>query len=176
MAVRGDEPLKIMQRAGHTDFKTTQIYVREAESVRQGFGVPFPDLPTSLFGAGAEERSHGPGGGKGSNGAERFETKGRCRAQRAPRSASLGAGAPNAREAPQATNKRALRRPIRHDVGTARSAESSAIHAGSCIRGPVRVPSAPLRSSRVTILRTIPGGTEQRPSPAGAQRDSFSES
>src|SRR5260221_5657117 len=74
MAVRGDEPLKIMQRAGHTDFKTTQIYVREAESVRQGFGVPFPDLPTSLFGAGAEERSHGPGGSKGSNGAERFET------------------------------------------------------------------------------------------------------
>lgn len=26
-AVRGDEPLKIMQRAGHADFATTQIYL-----------------------------------------------------------------------------------------------------------------------------------------------------
>jgi len=30
MAVRGDEALKIMQRAGHTNFQTTQIYVRTA--------------------------------------------------------------------------------------------------------------------------------------------------
>lgn len=49
MAVRGDEPLKIMQRAGHTDFATTQIYVRTAEAVRDGFGEPFPALPTSLL-------------------------------------------------------------------------------------------------------------------------------
>ena len=42
MAVRGDDPLKIMQRAGHADFKTTQGYVREAEAVREGFGEPFP--------------------------------------------------------------------------------------------------------------------------------------
>lgn len=50
MAVRGDEPLKIMQRAGHTDFRTTQLYVREAEAVREGFGDVFPPLPESLLG------------------------------------------------------------------------------------------------------------------------------
>jgi integrase len=50
MAVRGDEPLKIMQRAGHTNFQTTQIYVRTAEAIRDGFGTPFPRLPESLFG------------------------------------------------------------------------------------------------------------------------------
>ncbi len=49
MAIRGDDPLKIMQRLGHTDFATTQIYIREAESVREGFGEVFPPLPTSLF-------------------------------------------------------------------------------------------------------------------------------
>lgn len=45
MAVRGDEPLKIMQRAGHAAFATTQLYVRTAEALREGFGVPFPPLP-----------------------------------------------------------------------------------------------------------------------------------
>ncbi len=49
MAVRGDDPLKIMQRAGHTDFKTTQLYVREAEAVREGFGEVFPTLPESMI-------------------------------------------------------------------------------------------------------------------------------
>jgi integrase len=49
MAVRGDDPLKIMQRAGHTDFKTTQLYLREAEAVREGFGEPFPTLPASVL-------------------------------------------------------------------------------------------------------------------------------
>ena len=50
MAVRGDEPLKIMQRAGHTSFQTTQIYVRTAEAIREGFGIPFPEMPGALFG------------------------------------------------------------------------------------------------------------------------------
>jgi len=49
MAIRGDDPLKIMQRAGHTDFKTTQGYVREAEAIREGFGDVFPPLPECLF-------------------------------------------------------------------------------------------------------------------------------
>jgi hypothetical protein len=31
MAVRGDDPLKIQHRAGHTDFETTQRYSRMAE-------------------------------------------------------------------------------------------------------------------------------------------------
>ena len=47
-AVRGDDPLKIMQRAGHADFETTKIYLREAENLSQGFGSPFPTLPEDL--------------------------------------------------------------------------------------------------------------------------------
>ena len=50
MAVRGDEPLKIMQRAGHTTFQTTQIYIRTAEAIRDGFGEVFPPLPACLVG------------------------------------------------------------------------------------------------------------------------------
>jgi hypothetical protein len=42
MAVRGDDPLKIMQRAGHTSFATTQLYVRTAEAIRQGFHARSP--------------------------------------------------------------------------------------------------------------------------------------
>ncbi len=49
MAVRGDEPLKIMQRAGHENFSTTQGYIRTAEAVRAGFGEPFPPLPDCLL-------------------------------------------------------------------------------------------------------------------------------
>ena len=49
MAVRGDEPLKIMQRAGHTSFETTQGYIREAENLRQDFGEVFPPLPEPLL-------------------------------------------------------------------------------------------------------------------------------
>jgi len=49
MAVRGDDPLKIKQRAGHSSFSTTEIYIREAEAVREGFGQPFPPLPGCLL-------------------------------------------------------------------------------------------------------------------------------
>lgn len=48
MAVRGDDPLKIKQRAGHSTFSTTEIYIREAEAVREGFGDVFPPLPGCL--------------------------------------------------------------------------------------------------------------------------------
>ncbi|MGA2451512.1 MAG: tyrosine-type recombinase/integrase [Polyangiaceae bacterium] len=54
MAVRGDDPLKIKQRAGHAAFSTTEIYIRSAEAVRQGFGEPFPELPACLLGSGAD--------------------------------------------------------------------------------------------------------------------------
>lgn len=54
-AVRGDDPLKIMQRAGHTDFATTQPYVREAEAVRGGFGEEFPSLPAAMLGSDAHD-------------------------------------------------------------------------------------------------------------------------
>ncbi len=49
MAVRGDDPLKIMQRAGHSNFATTLGYIREAESVLEGFGDVFPPLPAALM-------------------------------------------------------------------------------------------------------------------------------
>lgn len=48
-AVRGDEPLRIMQRAGHEHFDTTLIYICEAENLSAGFGEPFPALPTDLL-------------------------------------------------------------------------------------------------------------------------------
>ena len=40
MAIRGDDPLKIKQRAGHATFSTTEGYIREAEV--------FPRLPEAL--------------------------------------------------------------------------------------------------------------------------------
>ena len=46
---RGDEPLRIMHRAGHKDLTTTMGYVREAENLRAGCGTVFPP---SLFGTG----------------------------------------------------------------------------------------------------------------------------
>ena len=50
-AVRGDDPLKIKQRAGHSTFSTTEGYIREAENLREtNFGQPFGPLPASLLG------------------------------------------------------------------------------------------------------------------------------
>ncbi len=59
LAVRGDEPLRIQQRAGHTDFNTTQGYIREAEVLRAGFGEPFPVLPESLLGTNRSDETIG---------------------------------------------------------------------------------------------------------------------
>jgi integrase len=47
-AARGDDPLRIKQRAGHSGFTTTEGYIREAENLAQGFGDPFPPLPDEL--------------------------------------------------------------------------------------------------------------------------------
>jgi integrase len=68
LAVRGDAPLTIMHRAGHSDFKTTQIYVREAENLRAGFGAVFPPLPPSVV-APNESPNGGGGGAEGGEGA-----------------------------------------------------------------------------------------------------------
>jgi hypothetical protein len=72
MAMRGDEPLKIKQRAGHKQFSTTEGYIREAESVREGFGVPFPPLPEGLVSSGISSERLGANGHvykiKGENG------------------------------------------------------------------------------------------------------------
>jgi len=48
MAVRGDDPLRIKQRAGHASFSTTEMYIREAENLAAGFGEVFPTLPREL--------------------------------------------------------------------------------------------------------------------------------
>lgn len=53
-AVRGDEHLKIMQRAGHADAATSLIYIREAENLRAGFGEPFPVFCTGIAPSGAQ--------------------------------------------------------------------------------------------------------------------------
>ena len=49
MAIRGDDPLKIQQRAGHTTFEMTQKYIRTAEAVGEVIGAVFPALPDSLL-------------------------------------------------------------------------------------------------------------------------------
>jgi integrase len=62
MAVRGDDPLKIKHRAGHVDFSTTEIYIREAEQVRDGFGEVFPALPAAPLGEGTKNVPPDPPG------------------------------------------------------------------------------------------------------------------
>lgn len=49
MAVRGDEPMVIMARAGHADLKTTLGYVSRSALVRRGYGAVFPALPKGLL-------------------------------------------------------------------------------------------------------------------------------
>ncbi len=49
MAARGDDPLRIKQRAGHSAFTTTEGYIREAENLGGSFGQVFPVLPESLL-------------------------------------------------------------------------------------------------------------------------------
>ena len=44
-AARGDEPLRIKQRAGHATFSTTEGYIREAENLGASFGDLFPSCP-----------------------------------------------------------------------------------------------------------------------------------
>ncbi len=65
-AARGDDPLRISQRAGHEDFKTTQIYIREAENLSASFGEVFPPLPAELATAVEQprRRARGQGGGQ----------------------------------------------------------------------------------------------------------------
>ena len=51
MAIRGDDPLKIKQRAGHRSFGTTEHYIRTAEAVGEAIGAVFPPLPLCLLSA-----------------------------------------------------------------------------------------------------------------------------
>jgi len=79
-AVRGDAPLSIMQAAGHADFATTQIYIRTAEALREGFGDVFPPLPSSLSLSTASDG--GSGGGPVVRTTPREETSGRALSRR----------------------------------------------------------------------------------------------
>ncbi len=49
MAARGDDPLRIKQRAGHSSFSTTEGYIREAENLGTSFGMLFPTLPAMVL-------------------------------------------------------------------------------------------------------------------------------
>jgi integrase len=55
MAVRGDAPIAIQWRAGHTDFKTTQGYIDRGRVEARRIGRPLPPLPPEVL-------SEGPGG------------------------------------------------------------------------------------------------------------------
>jgi len=59
MAIRGDAPQAIMQRAGHADYATTNRYVRDALAIREGFGRVFPPLPPSLYPGHKSEAAEG---------------------------------------------------------------------------------------------------------------------
>jgi hypothetical protein len=53
LAVRGDNPHQIQQRAGHRATplsvgQMTQKYIRTAEELQAGFGEPFPVLPLAV--------------------------------------------------------------------------------------------------------------------------------
>ncbi len=50
MAVRGDSPIAIQWRAGHTDFKMTQGYIDRGRVEARRIGAPLPPLPTEIFG------------------------------------------------------------------------------------------------------------------------------
>lgn len=62
MAIRGDEPLAIKQRAGHRSFDTTLGYIREAVPLREGFGDVFPALPTEIISSGISSERLGRNG------------------------------------------------------------------------------------------------------------------
>lgn len=50
MAIRGDSPLRIKARAGHSDLQTTEGYVRTAEEIQGEVGEVFAALPVGLLG------------------------------------------------------------------------------------------------------------------------------
>ena len=48
LALRGEDPVTIMRRAGHADFKTTSGYIRDG-GPQEGRGAPLPPLPPALL-------------------------------------------------------------------------------------------------------------------------------
>ena len=66
MAMRGDPVTTIMERVGHREFATTQVYLRRADALRGRIGEPFPALPSCLLGTSTSNPSGDDGTGKGS--------------------------------------------------------------------------------------------------------------
>lgn len=69
LAVRGDEPLKIQRRAGHSDLATTQRYIRTAEDAggAHAFGTLFAELPVSVVMSTPSPSSDAPNGESSGN-------------------------------------------------------------------------------------------------------------
>jgi hypothetical protein len=49
---------------GHRRFETTEIYIRQADAVRGGFGEVFPPLPACLLGDGGRRFGQSLAGGQ----------------------------------------------------------------------------------------------------------------
>lgn len=62
MAIRGDSPMRIRERAGHANFSQTEEYIRRAELVGPNVGRPFPALPPSVIGSIESSQDSVPGG------------------------------------------------------------------------------------------------------------------
>jgi hypothetical protein len=60
MAVRGDSPIVIQWRGGHTDFKTTRGYLERGRVEARRIGPPLPPLPPELLAPQPPQRD--PGG------------------------------------------------------------------------------------------------------------------
>jgi integrase len=62
MAIRGDRDNDVRERAGHSDFATTQIYIRRGIQAAGIIGDPFAPLPPAVLGESSRNSSGGEGG------------------------------------------------------------------------------------------------------------------
>jgi integrase len=60
MAVRGDSPIVVQWRGGHTDFKTTQGYIDRGRVEARRIGEPLPPLPPEVLGPSPTGGTSGP--------------------------------------------------------------------------------------------------------------------
>jgi integrase len=66
LAMRGDEPLTIRDRAGHANLATTEHYIRRGREAG-GLGTPFPELPGDLISERPKCPTEKPEGNAGPN-------------------------------------------------------------------------------------------------------------
>ena len=113
MAIRGDDPLKIMQRAAHKQFSTTQGYLRAAEMVGDAIGTPFPELPRELLGDGGSSGDGGAGESSLSG-----DNNSSDNSSVEPTVASLAAQSRGGETSPMATNRRGSFATVRPHPGS----------------------------------------------------------